>query len=162
MALFASISTPPLSISVSIRPLNNRGRFSYPFASLSSSSSPSSSSSSSPSSSSSSESKASPSSETILSSTTTTTSSSKPFAVDPSRSTPNSNLNYALANPNGSSPVVRFVRNAESTIERVLKMYGDKGARSGLLRVVFILERHIKFTGQAASKGFIQDRWFYD
>jgi hypothetical protein len=31
-----------------------------------------------------------------------------------------------------------------------------------LCRDVFILERHIKFTGQAVSKGFTRDRWFCD
>ncbi|KAL4600953.1 hypothetical protein ACB092_11G237100 [Castanea dentata] len=113
MALFTSISTPQLSASVSIhrggRPLQNRGRLLYPLASLSSS--PSSSSPSS-------ESKASsPTKEsTILSSTTT--SSSKPFVVEPSKP-PDSNLNYALANPNGSS-VFRFMKGAESNIERTI------------------------------------------
>ncbi|KAK7835556.1 hypothetical protein CFP56_023422 [Quercus suber] len=110
MALFTSISTPQLSVSVSIhrggRPLQNRGRLLYPLASLSSSPSPSS------------ESKASsPTKEsTILSSTTT--SSSKPFVVETSRP-PDSNLNYAIANPIGS-PIFRFVKGAESNIERTI------------------------------------------
>lgn len=118
MALFTSISTPQLSVSVSIhrggRPLQNRGRLLYPLASLSSSPS---SSSSSPSH----ESKASsPTKEsTVLSSTTT--SSSEPFVVEPSRP-PDSNLNYALANPTGSS-VFRFMKGAESNIERVYCLF---------------------------------------
>ncbi|XP_042959323.1 uncharacterized protein LOC122294550 isoform X3 [Carya illinoinensis] len=102
MALFGSISTTPLSISVPIRrPLYFRPRFSQPYASLSSS--PSSSSR---------EPKPSPPSEPLPS----TSSSSKHFVVEPS--TPSdSGLNYALSNPNGN-PVARFVRSTESSIER--------------------------------------------
>ncbi|XP_042959320.1 uncharacterized protein LOC122294550 isoform X1 [Carya illinoinensis] len=104
MALFGSISTTPLSISVPIRrPLYFRPRFSQPYASLSSS--PSSSSR---------EPKPSPPSEPLPS----TSSSSKHFVVEPS--TPSdSGLNYALSNPNGN-PVARFVRSTESSIERAI------------------------------------------
>ncbi|XP_040994830.1 uncharacterized protein LOC121241211 isoform X1 [Juglans microcarpa x Juglans regia] len=105
MALFASISTTPLSISVPIRrPLYFHQRFSHPYACLSSS--PSSSSR---------ESKSSPPSEPRLPSTS---SSSKHFVVEPS--TPSdSGINYALANPNGN-PVARFIRSTESSVERAI------------------------------------------
>ncbi|KAF8403782.1 hypothetical protein HHK36_011888 [Tetracentron sinense] len=92
MALFTSISAVPLSVSASFnRPLLNCRRFSLPIASLSSSSPESSPSPSNP--------------------------SAKPF-VESSRP-PTSSFNYAPANPNGS-PVVRFARSTESTIERVI------------------------------------------
>ncbi|KAF3437340.1 hypothetical protein FNV43_RR20093 [Rhamnella rubrinervis] len=103
-ALFTSISTIPVSVSLPIRrgPLKNCSkRFMYPIFSLSSSSSPESKSTP-------------PRTETVVPSTT----SSTPFVETPSRS-PESGFNYALASPNGN-PLVRFVRSTESSIERTI------------------------------------------
>lgn len=96
MVLFTSISTAPLSISISVHhsPRNCK-RFHPSFASLSSSSPESFQSESNK------PSKASP----------------KPF-VESSRP-PDSRVNYALANPNGN-PVLRFAQAVESNIERVI------------------------------------------
>ncbi|KAF8395825.1 hypothetical protein HHK36_019779 [Tetracentron sinense] len=96
MALFTSISTPPLSVSVSFNcPKRNYRRFSLPIASLSSSSPDSSPR------------------ETIIPSNPSTNSSS-----------PNSSFNYALPNPNGN-PVLGFARSTESTVERMFYAYSN-------------------------------------
>ncbi|CAH1445861.1 unnamed protein product [Lactuca virosa] len=47
-------------------------------------------------------------------------SSKTPFAVDSSSKASDKNLNYALANPNGSNPALQFVRSTESNIEKVI------------------------------------------
>lgn len=105
---FLSPSTPSLSLHIHQRPSHLLPRrVSYPNASLSSSSSP--------------ESKASSSPQSVPSSTTTTTtpSSSTPFVESRPPEPP---FNYALANPNGN-PILRMVRNTESSIERVFWSY---------------------------------------
>lgn len=102
MALFTSISTSPLSIPIPIhRPITNPRRLLCPFATLSSSSSP--------------ESAPAPASARIHDSTKNP---STPF-VESSRPH-DSSFNYAIANPTGGNPFVRFVRSTESNIERVL------------------------------------------
>ncbi|KAL7616210.1 hypothetical protein Lser_V15G03894 [Lactuca serriola] len=47
-------------------------------------------------------------------------SSKTPFAVDSSSKASDNNLNYALANPNGSNPALQSVRSTESNIEKVI------------------------------------------
>ncbi|GFZ02664.1 hypothetical protein Acr_15g0012720 [Actinidia rufa] len=101
MSLLASISTIPLSLSVSTPhppPRTRSRRFSPPLASLSSSASPEQASSSSP-------------PESFISSNP----SSKPFVESPKA--PDKSFNYVLASPNGN-PVVRLVQSTESSIER--------------------------------------------
>ncbi|OAY44845.1 uncharacterized protein LOC110618543 [Manihot esculenta] len=102
MALFTSISTSPLSIPIPIhRPITNPRRLLCPFATLSSSSSP--------------ESAPAPASARIHDSSKNP---STPF-VESSRPH-DSSFNYAIANPTGGNPFVRFVRSTESNIERVI------------------------------------------
>ncbi|CBI24960.3 hypothetical protein VitviT2T_020531 [Vitis vinifera] len=104
MALFAAMSYTPLSLSLSrLRPPTNHRRFSPCLASVSSSSHESSPPPPPPS----------PPTETILSSNPP----SKPL-VESSRPL-NSTYNYALPDPK-ASPIVRFVRYSESSIERVI------------------------------------------
>ena len=104
MALFAAMSYTPLSLSLSrLRPPTNHRRFSPCLASVSSSSHESSPPPPPPS----------PPTETILSSNPP----SKPL-VESSRPL-NSTYNYALPDPK-VSPIVRFVRYSESSIERVI------------------------------------------
>ncbi|PSS09972.1 Golgi apparatus membrane protein [Actinidia chinensis var. chinensis] len=103
MSLLASISTIPLSLSVSTPhppPRTRSRRFSPPLASLSSSASPEQASSSSP-------------PESFISSNP----SSKPFVESPKA--PDKSFNYVLASPNGN-PVVRLVQSTESSIERMI------------------------------------------
>ncbi|KDP43577.1 hypothetical protein JCGZ_16864 [Jatropha curcas] len=104
MALFSSILTSPLSISTPIRqPIKIKRRLLFPLATLSSSS-PSSP-----------ESAAAPVTTRPLDSSKTPSTT----FVESSR-THDSSFNYALANPTGNNPFVRFVRSTESNIERVI------------------------------------------
>ncbi|PON50311.1 hypothetical protein PanWU01x14_223970 [Parasponia andersonii] len=112
MALFTSISTVPLSMSVPIHggPFNNPKRFSAKFlttyASLSPSSSPESKSASS-----NSNSNSSPIADSInVSSAASPNSSSR---------RPETSFNYAFANSH-ANPIVRFFRSTESSIEKVI------------------------------------------
>ncbi|KAF9675558.1 hypothetical protein SADUNF_Sadunf09G0044700 [Salix dunnii] len=98
MALFASISTSPLSISTTQipRPLNFKRRLLCPLATLS---------------------PPSPESPPPPPFSSKYHHSSKPL-VDSSRPLPDSGFNYAPSNPS-ANPVVQFIRSTESNIERV-------------------------------------------
>ncbi|XP_042500107.1 uncharacterized protein LOC122078267 [Macadamia integrifolia] len=104
-ALSTSVSAalPPVSFVSLHHPPRNHRRFSLQVDALSS---PSSSSSS-----------------PEYSSAENVTSSSTPITKKPLLEfslSPKPSVNYALANPNGSSPVVRFVNSAESSIEKAI------------------------------------------
>ncbi|KAJ6409172.1 hypothetical protein OIU84_008800 [Salix udensis] len=99
MALFASISTSPLSISTAQipRPLNFKRRLFCPLATLS---------------------PPSPESPPPPPFSSKYHHPSKPL-VDSSRPLPDSGFNYAPSNPS-ANPVVQFIRSTESTIERAI------------------------------------------
>ncbi|KVI00810.1 Uncharacterized protein family UPF0114 [Cynara cardunculus var. scolymus] len=89
------LSTTPTTATFSSR------RFSTPFASLASSQSPPP--------------------PPQPQSKSNSSSSKTPFVVDSSSSkSSNNSFNYALANPNGSDPALKFVRSTESGIEKVI------------------------------------------
>ncbi|XP_052194774.1 uncharacterized protein LOC127802790 [Diospyros lotus] len=108
MALLASVSATPLAFSASYRTHpprpTHRRLFPPSLASLSSSSSPVSPDP--------------PRSKPETTETSPSPSSSKPLVE--SYKVPDKGLNYALASPNGKSPVVRFAQSAESSVEKVI------------------------------------------